>query len=256
MKKQMIVFIICLLVGGLALTGCKKKTSEVTSNDITISPAITPEASPIPTVTAGDSEENSLDTPEDNSIETKEEMEYISEEAAIKLIQKIIGERGYYFALVDSSLSLKDKTFYEYQISDGEEEIAPKVLVDKISGELYCYYDDGNVGDFSEHPLYTETSTEVNSTLEADFTKEDAFAKLNKVSAKDLDLPEALTKYKIIFDDWTTNVGGKVCYGINVYSDTEDKMISMGLYYVAVDNTSMYRFDSLLDDFVEIKEGQ
>lgn len=260
MKKQMIILTACLLMGSLAITGCKKKESGDTAVEATVTPSVTatltPEPSgPVANTDEGSTNETASETTGEADPDSTEES-YISETAAIKLIQDIIGERGYYFELLDDSLKLEDRIYYEYQISDGNENISPAVLVDKVSGELYCYNEDGSAAAFTEHPLYTEANTNESNTLENEFTQDDALAKLSKISAEELDLPEKLSEYKIIFDDWTTNVKGKECYGINVYSDAGDKMISMGLYYVAVDGTNMYRFDSLLDDFVVIKEAK
>lgn len=249
-KKRMIVTLICFLLGCMLFTACRKNDNENQENtsEITSTPTVTP------TQTAEGTKDNTVEADtQDIKEQTGTETDYISEDKAIKNIQDIIGERGYYFELLDDNLSIKDNTYYNYQISDSDGPIEPNVLVNKVSGELLCYNSDGTTAPFSEHPLYTEPDTASETSAEGELTQDDALAQLSKVPAKDLGLPVELSEYTIIFDDWTTNIKGSDCYGINVYSDAGDKMINMGLFYVATDGSVMYKFDSSLDDFVEIK---
>lgn len=88
---------------------------------------------------------------------------------------------------------------------------------------------------------------------ENEFTKEDAYKKLSKISKDVLELPAPLSEYTIMYDDYTTIISEQECYGINVYSKVEDKMILMKVLYVTVDGNAMYKFDVTEDDFVEIK---
>ncbi len=253
-KKRMKITFICFLLGCMLITACRKNDKENQDNtqgntiETTVSPTATPTEAP---------EDTAEDTGESDTQDTKEqtETESISEKDALKLIQDITGERGYYFDLLDDHLNVGDSTYYIYLINDGSGPIEPNVLVDKVSGELLCYYQDGNTAPFSEHPLYTEPDTgEASQTAgKEDFTREDALAQLTKISSQDLGLPAELKEYKIMFDDWTSNIKGNECYGINVYSDKGEQMINMGRFYVATDGSVMYRFDSQLDDLIEIK---
>ncbi len=250
-KKQMMVTVICFLLGCMLITACRKSDDENRQN--------TNETTDIPTPsptgqTEETTEDNSETGEEDTSEETGEETDFISEKEAVKYIQDIIGERGYYFELLNDDINIDGSVYYDYQISDGGGPIKPDVLVNKENGELLCYKPDGSTAPFSEHPLYTETdSGEDSGTGEEGFTKEDALAQLGKVPSKDLGLPEELKEYSLIFDKWTINIKDVECYCINAYSDTGERKINMGLFYVATDGSVMYKFDSELDDFVEIK---
>ena len=255
-KKQMIMVFICILSGCFLLTACRKEdkkdqenTTEETSKE-TISPTVTP------AVQTEDTIDQSIDTDTKETEEQTKTEEYISEKEAVKYIQDIVGDRGYYFEVLDDNLVMEDKNYYVYQISDSGGPIEPNVLVNKLTGELSCYYSDGSTAAFSEHPLYAkpETKEEPDAVSSGEISQDDALDMLNKVSAKDLGLTEELSEYTIVFDEWTTNINAKECYGINAYTKAEERMINVGRFYVATDGSAMYKFDSLLDDFVELKK--
>lgn len=255
-NKRMMIIIVCILTGCMLFTACRKDndtTSESTTEAET-NTAITPSPAEDTKEAAKDTEDTAAADqaePDTASGESK-----LSEKAAIQIIQARIGERGYYFVLVKDSLALEGNTYYEFQISDGSGPIEPNVLVNVKNGELLCYKSDESTAPFSEHPLYTEDGAGVESdtTDTAAFTQEDALASLSKVPKEVLGIPVELSEYTVIFDDWTTNIKGTDCYGINVYSDAGDRSISMGVFYVATDGSVMYKFDAILDDFAEITE--
>lgn len=238
-KKQKKVVLAVMLVILFSMTACKSKpvTDSETTKELT--------ATPIPTVTV-------TPTPTGVGEETGEETaEEISSEDAVKQILKVIGERGYYIELVNDTLDIGGDTYYEFQISDSSQVIAPNVLVDKVTGKLLCYQADGSTAEFSEHPLYTASG---NNSENSDFTKEDALKKLSKLSAKTLELPKDINTYTIIFDDWPTLVEKLECYGINVYEDMGDRMSFKGTYFVAMDGSKIFLRDSVADKFIELKE--
>jgi hypothetical protein len=245
-KKYVILLLCCILIGSMTLTACKKKNNDkdVDSVEVIVVPTITP-TSPIE------------ETPDDNDTDagtvTEIPEQTISDSDAIKLIQDKIGERGYYIELLDDHLNIGDYTYYTFQISDSTTNIEPVVIVNNKTGEILCYYTDGTTAPFSEFPLFTKTDDSTTTNDKGEFKKEDALNLLTKVPAETLGLPSPIAEYTIMYDDWTTLINGIDCYGINVYSETEDKMINMGLFYVAVDGSKMYKFDVMEDDFVEIK---
>lgn len=248
MKRKQVFFIIiyiCMIC--ITISACKKKTVQDTESiDITEAPTA------VPTQTAQTREDNQTqtNTVEIDTLDSAETTkEYISKQTAEKSIRDAIRDDGYSYEIVLEELTLNGRTYYEYQISDGTSAIGPNILVDKVSEELFCYYSDGSTKPISDHPLYTEPTAVSNETVD-EFTKEDALAKLKKLSAKTLGLPEKLNTYAITYDNWTTNVNGVECYSINVF--TKDKAANMGVFYVAVDGSKMYRYDSALDDIVEI----
>ena len=254
MKKiQGFRILICLMIVCMAFTACKKnKNQEVGTGDITT--VVTPTLPVEDTVDDQTADDQTADdtTESEDQTNTDSNAEYISEAEAVKTIQDKIGEHGYFIELLEDSLNIGEKVYYSYQISDSSAKIEPNVLVDKISGDLLCYYKDGSTASFSEFPLFTEPSDSQDEDTTDVFTKEDALAQLSELSAETLGLPVKITEYTIIYDEWTTNVKNVECYGIDAYSDVGDKMINMGIFYVAVDGSAMYKFDSLIDDFVEM----
>ena len=258
-KRQLIRSIICFTIVCMALTACKKnKNQEVGTNDVTLTPTVTiapTQSQEDPTLEDTTDDAKTEDDSEQTEDETNTEPDdqYIGESEAVKIIQNEIGEQGYLIELLDDHLNIEENTYYVYQISDGTDIIEPNVLIDKISGELFCYNSEGNKTSFSEYPLYTQSSDSETQDTSNKFTQEDALAQLSKIPAKTLDLPVALSEYTIIYDDWTTNIKNVECYGINAFSEVGDKKKLMGSYYVALDGSVMYKFDSLLDDFAQIE---
>lgn len=251
-KKYAIVLICCLLIGSMSLSACRKKTNDTDGNPVvvTIEPTVTPTESIDETTDNSDDK----DSDSDEITATVTPTQFISDSDAIKLIQNKIGERGYYIELLDDHLNVGDDTYNTFQISDSTTNIEPVVIVNNVTGEILCYYTDGTTAPFSEFPLFTKIDETITSSSEENIIKkDDALEMLSKVPKETLGLPSPITEYTVIYDDWTTFINGIDCYGINVYSKIEDKMINMGLFYVAVDGSKMFMFDVMEDDFVEIK---
>ncbi|BCJ93321.1 hypothetical protein acsn021_08900 [Anaerocolumna cellulosilytica] len=244
-KHKKIWLLVMFVVALFTMTACKGKSD--TDSKETEKPTQTPltvTATPTPTPT-----DAAQETEEESSNETTA---VISSESAAKRILGVIGERGYYIELVNENLAVGKKTYYEFQISDSSEIISPNVLVEKISGELLGYNNDGSTVEFSTHPLYPADG---NSGENSAFTKEDALNKLKELTAETLNLAKELDNYTIIFDDWSTKVNDALdCYGINVYEDMGDRMNFMGRYFVSVDGRKIFREDSVEEKFIELEQ--
>jgi hypothetical protein len=238
----------------IVFTACKKKKDDqVDSGVVSVTPGVT---QPItPTIAPDDGNDDEPEVTPDPVEETPEPVDSISYEEAIRNIQDIIGERGYVIELLDDHLNVGESTYYIFQISDSSSIIEPNVIVDNVTGELMCYYTDGTTAPFSEFPLYTDpvVDNKEDGNSEDTFTKEDALEKLGELELDTLGLPDKLSEYTVVFDDWTTYVQGIECYGINVFAEGNGNRDNMGLFYVAVDGSVMYKFDSVFDDFVKIK---
>lgn len=247
MKNKFIYgLFLCFIIVCTTFTGChKKKSEEEVVVETTVTPTVTPDITGTPTMQP----EDTIEEPTPSVTETVEEV--LSQEEALKIVQNKIDEQGYFVELLMDNLEIGDKTYYEYQISDGSSVIEQNLIVDKASGELLCYNADKSIAPFSEFSLYSEPTVAPQGTKE--FTKEDAYDKLSRLSAKTLGLPEKLQKYTIEYDEWTTNVNGIECYGINVFADSKEKKSIMGVFYIALDGTKIFKFDTVLDDFIELE---
>lgn len=251
--RKSVFYLGCVMILSVTLaTSCSKKdNTDKNTDNITITPTVAPSIAP-----GGDG--TAEITPEITPTEgIKEEPKYIGEEEATKLIVDALLDRGY-FVRYNNDITIEEKEYYEFSILNGDEIMKPNVLVDKITGELLCLNEDNSMSPFSSHPLIASQNDGKeegnNETSESgNFTKEDAYELLSKVSKDVLSLPVELSEYTIVYDDWNTVIKGKECYGINAFSKVEDRMINMGVYYVAMDGSAMYKFDVQEDDFVEIK---
>lgn len=229
----------CLMAAMIVIAACSKKDKD-TVETIT---APTETETPAPTTEA--------------PLETQPETEpvYISESDALEKVQEEIGERGYFFEILEKDKRIGTKTYYLIQVSDSSSPIEPHILADKESGELLCYYEDGTTAPFAEFPLYTAPTSETSEsgTDSDEITKEEALSMLSKLPAKTLGLEKSLSEYTIVeFDTWTTFVNNTECYGINVYEKVGGQEQTVGIFYVALDGTKMFRYDSVDEMFIEV----
>lgn len=253
MKRIYLILIYVTLA--LSIIACKKKDNNDNNQEdlpnvepsqtITSTQAPTQTPSPTPTVTDPEAGEELEDS--------------ISKEEAEKLILNQLEDQGYFIQFINDITIEED--YYVYSISSSGEAIEPNILVNKRTGELAILKEDKTIASIAEHPLLIEkedNSGDKNDAKGEDgnedvFTKEDALNQLLQVPHDKLNLPVGLEEYTIVYDDWTTVIQGKECYGINAFVKTEDRMINMGVFFVATDGSSMYQFDVEADDFVEIK---
>jgi hypothetical protein len=247
--RKSVVYLGCVMILSVTLsTSCSKKNNTDKNTDIvTITPTVAPSIAP--------GVDGTVEITPTKGI--KEEPKVIGEKEATKLIVDAILERGY-FVGYNNDITIGENEYYEFSILNGDDIIKPNVLVNKVTGELLCLNEDNTTSPLSNHPLIASTNTgkeeEKDEALEeGKFSKEDALYKLSKVSKDILSLPVELSEYTIVYDDWNTVINGEECFGINATSKVEDRMINMGVFYVAVDGSSMYKFDVQADDFVEIK---
>lgn len=256
--KRIYYVLICFVLA-LSVIACKKKNdNKVNQEDVgnleaTITPTIAPTSTPM------------VDDEEDDS--EIEEEKIVSKEEAEELILSKLEERGYFLQYIND-IVIEKLNYYEFSISSSGEAIEPNILVNKVTGELGIL-EDNKVLSIQEHPLLNGASVEEikdansnesnsNNSSEDDnindvFSKEDALDKLLLLPKEKLNLPAGLEEYTIIYDDWTTVIQGKECYGINAFAKAGDRMINMGVFFVATDGSTMYQFDVEADDFVEIK---
>ncbi len=256
MRKSVVYLGLVMMLSVSLATSCSKKDNTDKNTDIvTITPEVTPSIAP-----EGDKTEVITPTPT-----IIEEPKYIGEKEATKLVVDAILERGY-FVQYNEDMTIGENEYYVFSILNGDDIMNPNVIVNKVTGEILCLNEDKTTSSLNTHPLLSsmnenkdEETDEVtdeekdDASEEGKFSIDDAYKMLSKVSKDVLSLPVELSEYTIVYDDYNTIINGQECFGINTYSKVDDKMISMGVFYVAVDGSAMYKFDVEADDFVEIK---
>ncbi|WOO35379.1 hypothetical protein R2R35_16435 [Anaerocolumna sp. AGMB13020] len=244
MKTRRIILLVCIAMAGVLLMSCRKDKKEEEPVVVTVTPSptieATPEVSPTPAVT---------EEPEE------EEGEELTDQQAIEKIEAILGEENYYFELLDDHLNVSDRLYYIFEVSDGVNVIEPNIIVDKLNGEVLCYNSDGTTAPFTEHPLYNKagsTEGQEESTEDKGIGKEQALKLLSEIPHKTLQLSKELKEYVIIYDDWPSNIKGNECYGINVHEKGDAKNTLAGVFYVALDGSKIYLYDTVEDKEIDI----
>ena len=234
------------LILGMVLTGCGDKKQDDTSSatESTTSSEVTSAPTEHPTPTP-EAESTTAET----TAEPVTKKQLSEDEAFVKLIEKIdpndytVASAGEYF--------YEDRSYFRYTISkDGE--MISDVLVDRESGELFYLNSDNVIAEFDKFP--PDQAQPVTQPSDGTITQDEALALLKKINKETLKLPADLTEYTIQFDDWTTMVNGKECYGVNAFADLGSRKQLMGVYYVAVDGRAMYTLDEETGEFLLMEE--
>lgn len=252
MRERKITLLLCIIMAVFLLAAChrKEKEDEPAVVTVTPSPSVTAEATPSETPTPAVTED---------AQEEEEGEEELTEEEAIQRIEDTLGEENYYFELLDDHLNVNDRIYYIFQVSDGVNVIEPNIIVDKFSGDLLCYNSDGTTVPFTEHPLYNREGTGEDSgttSEETGISNDEALKLLGGIPHETLGLAKELKEYKIIYDNWPTNVEGVACIGINVYEKGDKKDTYAGAYYVAKDGSKIYLYDTIEDEMIDITPGK
>lgn len=247
-RKMYLIFIMTIMT--VALIACKKKNQE--GEDVIvdmITPEVTIKVTPVPT------EVPATPTPEITETIVEDADEFISYEDAVRKIQNIIGERGYVMELQEDNYIIHEVAYYLVQISDSSSIIEPSVLIDKTTGELLCFLADGSTAPFTEFPLYPlPVPTSGGNVDSGEFTREDAIDLLAKMAPEELGLEHPFKEYTLEIDEYTTYIRGSEYYCISVFEKLDGLKKNRGRFYVSVDGAMIYKYDSMLDDFVEIVE--
>ncbi len=172
--------------------------------------------------------------------------EPMSEGEALDAVKAEI-DTAIYTISVPEQINIDGKLYYKFTVSDANQVYSPDIIVEALTGKLY-YYDSYNVLSTFESfpPDKTETADSQGDTL----TKEEAVALLKTLSADVLGLPDTLDAYDLKVDSWNTVVKGTECYCINVLSNSNGSVALVGMYYVSLDGSMIYRNDA--DDFTLI----
>lgn len=150
-------FFIAVLLNGCSID---QKTDTPNSSITVLPPTPTPLESEISEIEVSPTEEMNVSTspvptdfkndPSDNSSE-----ELTSEDAKALILERLDVTK-YSVDLIDSALFLKGNVYYSFLVSEGNRVYEPALIVDKLSGEIFCYDSSGTVSDYSNFPLYNE----------------------------------------------------------------------------------------------------
>lgn len=338
------LFFVFFVTNSIFLIGCSKTSSEESdSSSITILPP-TQTASPLPTPSI------LPQTTTPKATLALEESVELSSEDAKSLILERLDITKYTVDLINSNLVINEKNYYSFLVSEGNTVFEPALIVDKKTGEIFCYDSMGTISDYSEFPLYNESLDvacdwnglfycynsaggihsslllgqgdshsfqftlsvkdgfeEINITgiasiqgNSASYTNEDgltlhfvmsehavavteertsstvtqfagvyylsteevpavttlssekAIELLSTLSKEQAKLPNEITDYTLIADDLTITIKDSICYSISVYTDLSERLSLMNTYYVAVDGSKIFMFDTKIVQDIEI----
>lgn len=157
-KKQLFIrrtLLQGMLIGVLLLTGCKNNDKQVDATptpteaitatvtpSITTAPTIEPTTTPSPMPTGNDNSSNI------------DESTTLTEDDARSLIESKLDLKVYSTTLLSKDVVVENKHYYSFQVKDKDKAIEPSLVVNKVSGEIYCYDKDGKISDYSNFPLY------------------------------------------------------------------------------------------------------
>lgn len=89
-----------------------------------------------------------------------------------------------------------------------------------------------------------------------DISRDGALSYLSSFSAEKLGLPKPIEEYKAIYDNGQTSIGNHNCYGISLYEiGRAGTNVFQGKYFVATNQSAIYRYDVEEDTYVEIEDS-
>ena len=87
-----------------------------------------------------------------------------------------------------------------------------------------------------------------------DISRDGALSYLSSFSAEKLGLPKPIEEYKAIYDNGQSSIGDHNCYGISLYElGSAGTNVFQGKYFVATNQSAIYRYDVEEDTYVEIE---
>lgn len=78
----------------------------------------------------------------------------LTSDEAMSLIRERINTDIYTVELVEESVSVEGKDYYQFLVSSNGSAVYPYLIVDKQSGTIFCYTEEGEVREYSSFPLY------------------------------------------------------------------------------------------------------
>lgn len=246
LKRGLHALAICSMM--ILIVGCNKEKTQDVDEDIIISPIITPSGDPTPSPTP------ILMTPAPGVTLTPTPMQeptatpvvLLTKSEAEAKLKANVDTTIYFYELAEDNLNIDGITYFKYVLYDNGVELQPYIIIDRTNGALSLYDIDGNITAFTKFPV---DKVEKVDSQEAELTVENALAMLKRVTKEKLGLPNSLSHYTIIADEWTTVVKGEACYCFNVFEGSEEGQL-VAMYYVSTLGTAIYTFDEENGEFV------
>lgn len=167
---------------------------------------------------------------------------------AKKRVADIVELDAYSIELLDDHMMLDGYEYFSFCINDANgESIPPLLIVEKKTGEIFCY-DDTGASYVERFPL---DKTEAGGSTETTLSVEKAKEMLGKYSGEALGLDKPASSYNMSADEWTTIVEGIECYGINLTETAGGKERFRGTFYVAMDGSAVYSMDDATGEFIK-----
>lgn len=233
------------------MTGCVKD-KEINTENPGITPIVSMEATPTPMPTpiamTPAPGVTAVPTPTPTVEPTPTPIIYLTKEQAYEKLAESIDMNTYTASLINESLSIDGQHYFEYVMYYNDIALEPAILVDQITGKLYCFDSNSSISTFTQFPT---DKTEILDGNEHEISQESALELLKKVKAENLGLVNSLSHYSVEADSWTTVVGTDVCYCFNVYEGSAQEQL-VGRYYVSTEGTAIYRFDDENGEFIKI----
>lgn len=216
---------------------------------VTVAPEITPELTnpAVPSTTV---------TPEVTIEPTAAPTTGITADNATAIVKQVVDMSVYKIELLNDHLNIDGKEYYHFCISQDSKDIDPFLIVDKISGTIYCYSFSGVKSDFVKFPLDPVSNpgqdTGNQPTEEGNITVDRAYQILCSYPKESLGLAKNVAEYDAEYDSELTLVKGSNCYRINLTEVSGGKIRNRGEYYISIDGEQCFTIDNDLNDFVLI----
>ena len=231
-------------------TGCSKKEVPTDNEELLVSPIITPSGKPTiaPTPIAMTPAPGVTITPipEPTKEPTPTPIVYLTQAEGEAKLKEKIDTSLYTYELTNQEFEIDGMKYFFFEIYENQKVMEPYILVDRIYGDMYVYDKDGNIIPFTKFPI---DATEILEPDEYEISVDSALELLKRITKEKLGLPNNLSHYVIIADEWTTVINADVSYCFNVYEASEDGQL-VACYYVSTLGTAIYTFDEENGEFI------
>lgn len=211
----------------------------------TSTPAPTaPTSTPTPTVTP---------TPTPTFTPTPTPAPALTADEAETLVKSKVDTSMYSIQLLNDNLKVGNGRYYQFGVIYNQEFVSPFLVVDMVTGELYCYNStEGTVYDFTPFPEKVEpTATPTPVPVAAKtLTAEEAYQVLCTYSKEALQTAKEVKEYDAEYGAELTLINGDNCYRINLFELANGKVRNRGEFYISEDGQKCYYIDSDTNEFV------